>query len=1043
MRRIKFIIGLQIVFLVSVVALGGSAVCQNKAVATDSGATINLKLAEGVAPQYDAQAATALEQESGASAAAVTAALGDTSQAEAFEGGHLVRVAIPGGEAGRVAMVAVLDQAPEADLQGVFHAEAMSAALGKWVGIMTEAPTPKTSSAGFTKAVYTTPDQYNALPEAFRTDVSTVERMILLDHATAADVNAAIRSDKSPFSSVKAVLEAEEGNPDAGHIIAGLGANDAPILIITAGKVDPLQEMIASMDDTAAARLKGQLNSNLGIESAQAIVAALQDGMKASSAGAIDPETLPKRARIELKAIEDALLAKYRTAEVARSWIDRQPRSPYKHLMAVFSAAELGSKANAFFAVVVNTDGEGKVELFKLPDIKHAAGDHFNYERMASIPANIQRGLEKARAALLTPGHNAVEPIATIVAAAKASSAGQQLQLPAVLGLLPPAVTSGPILGAILDANSPNFGAEIAFRGEDSDTLGLLAIAVRDRFVRQGDTPLSVGTVVDESQAIAAIFTVSTTAAEVGLDNPALTIVTPGLTLNQGNIDAIRSLAADRGVDVKIVLGVGSEAEAIQVRDQGLNPDAAKAFPFNPKNDLRAALKGPLPEKYHDFLEFEVNLVEKDPGTGPATPYATYSNILTAARTGQGGDFLIPPSGEELVSQIREVLPETPIVITGGVSPAMVSEGLLRRLDVSAALSMNVEKAAQIAQLTQQPELLPVALKIEPNPGVGLPSSLNPGSGDQDAPKASSAGYQRDASVSVPEGTIFPFTTEAQEAVFSAANATFGQILQRIEAVAKTDAILDERAISQLRQELTSARAAYVNIKQQTAADSADYIAANRNLQVLEHALAEVSGLVEYGQQLQAMEGVPGYDSAKAVVASQKDVIVPILLDINSPLGQQYSSLSASVRGTLDTEIGSRQRCKIVLVDAGDETAINDALAANHVTQAVGISNRQFASKNVGTLNCQLDDNYTTALPLLIMRAKGLSYLFTMDEVPADLRSLIESMLAPVVQGDVTQAIQEFLSNRVIYILPEVAVYYEEGELENLYMQSILALQAA
>ena len=103
---------------------------------------------------------------------------------------------------------------------------------------------------------------------------------------------------------------------------------------------------------------------------------------KTSSAGL--RESLPTLANAELVGIEDLLLAKGQPAEYARSVMARQ-RNPYTHLLTIFAADEIGSNANAFFAIVKVDD---TVMLLELPNIKHPSNDNFTYQAVPAITAS-------------------------------------------------------------------------------------------------------------------------------------------------------------------------------------------------------------------------------------------------------------------------------------------------------------------------------------------------------------------------------------------------------------------------------------------------------------------------------------------------------------------------------------------------------------------------------------------------------------------------------------------------------------------------------
>jgi len=317
--------------------------------------------------------------------------------------------------------------------------------------------------------------------------------------------------------------------------------------------------------------------------------------------------------------------------------------------------------------------------------------------------------------------------------------------------------------------------------------------------------------------------------------------------------------------------------------------------------------------------------------------------------------------------------------------------------------------------------------------------------------RASSAGVELDTSLQLPvveEGISVPapFTVTDGGLVFQSANRPIGAAMAIIEAKAMIDEVVNETELGQLEAMWDSAIAQNTQIATPDA-EANIREAANRNIKLVEHTRAELGGLVRYGQQLQGLEGVAGYN-VTPVVAQYKDKVVPILFDSESVFGELYQSASSATRAQFDAEVLRRQGCKIIVVNADNDGAIEAALRANDVKTAIGISSSQeraFNHLSVYTLSCPLEKGQITALSLLVMRAKVLWYLTEMGtDVPEPIRRLAIQMLSPVVTGnDGEAAIRLFLANRIIWIIPEATVYYEEGQLEQYLMQTILALRAA
>jgi len=307
----------------------------------------------------------------------------------------------------------------------------------------------------------------------------------------------------------------------------------------------------------------------------------------------------------------------------------------------------------------------------------------------------------------------------------KSSSSG--VKDVAIYGLIAPNKSgASESVSAIAKVNDMRLGAEIAFRASRDATLNIVQQAVRA--VRDtGNTQLAVGTVLSRQQAIDAINRVADTAKTLGINAPALEIVTPGITLSSEDVEAIRALSRERGVAIEIAMGVGAKHEVSHARKLGA--DTMKAFPFNLKLDkeavtgdqiraaleratleekaaaLKAALNGPMPAEHKPVLADMVEIVEAEAGL----PYATYTSVLEFARTDPSvpAKFNMPPTGVELVDIIKQGAPDVPVLITGGVTLAMVEGGLLRELDVKAALSVDQPKIDRLSELVKHTPLLP------------------------------------------------------------------------------------------------------------------------------------------------------------------------------------------------------------------------------------------------------------------------------------------------------------------------------------------------
>ncbi|MDH5770269.1 MAG: tetratricopeptide repeat protein, partial [Candidatus Bathyarchaeota archaeon] len=251
------------------------------------------------------------------------------------------------------------------------------------------------------------------------------------------------------------------------------------------------------------------------------------------------------------------------------------------------------------------------------------------------------------------------------------------LQSLGVCGLISPSEEAEEFINAIIEAQCPRLGVEIAFRGDREQVLKL----IRQASQKAGKVIIAAGTVLNGEDAIDAV------------KSGASLIVTPGLTLTKFDIERIHRLGA------KVVMGVGSKEEAREAKKRGA--DAIKAFPFDPKSDYIKALKGPTPKEYHEALEKYVELVEKGD-----YPLGTFSNVLLFLRSNptKKQKFRQPSSGETLVKEIKNAVLDVLILITGGVSVEMIEEGLLTDLGVSAALSIKgPEMIPRLAAVLNRP----------------------------------------------------------------------------------------------------------------------------------------------------------------------------------------------------------------------------------------------------------------------------------------------------------------------------------------------------
>jgi 2-keto-3-deoxy-6-phosphogluconate aldolase len=144
-----------------------------------------------------------------------------------------------------------------------------------------------------------------------------------------------------------------------------------------------------------------------------------------------------------------------------------------------------------------------------------------------------------------------------------------------------------------------------------------------------------------------------------------------------------------------VVMGVGNAEEAIEAKKRGV--DAVKCFPFEPKDDVIGALKGPMPGDEAKRFRF-VDLTQD----ATYTP-ATFTNVYKFLEGLKGipeasinpKKFSRPLMGEKLVESVRAVVGNMPIVITGGVTAEMIEDGILERLNVGAAMSMKAPADAK------------------------------------------------------------------------------------------------------------------------------------------------------------------------------------------------------------------------------------------------------------------------------------------------------------------------------------------------------------
>ncbi|MBL7069202.1 MAG: hypothetical protein ISS34_05040 [Candidatus Omnitrophica bacterium] len=278
-----------------------------------------------------------------------------------------------------------------------------------------------------------------------------------------------------------------------------------------------------------------------------------------------------------------------------------------------------------------------------------------------------------------------------------------------VCGLISPSGTAETLMEAIIDAQHPGLAVEVAFRGDRREVLRLIDLASKRSKENSRRPIVAAGTVLNGEDAL-----------EAKLEGAQL-IVTPGLTLSEGEIAEVQMLGA------KVIMGVGTLEEALIARQRGAN--AIKVFPYNPKGDHMKALKGPLPKDFHVEADRYVEIMEEG-----GYPYATFSEILAFLRSNpkEKRKFLLPTCGKVLVAEIREVITDLPIIITGGVSIKEVEEGLLIDLGVGAALS--IKEPDDISRLrqtlpgaTDASGAAPVASGFTPEPVIeGLPMSVSP-----------------------------------------------------------------------------------------------------------------------------------------------------------------------------------------------------------------------------------------------------------------------------------------------------------------------------
>jgi len=654
-------------------------------------------------------------------------------------------------------------------------------------------------------------------------------------------------------------------------------------------------------------------------------------------------------ARGELVAAEDVLLAKYRSAETMRSWIDR---NPHQHLLAVISAEELGyDENNAFYAIVnlAKPEEPAEIEVLMLQNVPHEANNAFNYQAATLTPELLKRLIDQV-SILTAPESRAAEAI------------------------------------------------------------GLFASTLPNKYAKTYTTP-------HEALAIENLTNAKSEQSE------GLTSFGNALEAHMVEMFADFYGKADSSIPEQILAAVRSRAYSYTVVDS------------------------------EDNLPIRKATTEKDePAVELDAPVRAYTDAV--------GTTHIFLTAEEIAALDFNAIPD--IRDEGSIGHSIgtwLAQNVGERLGLQPAWSSTLMNEVDYAYIESLATYQSDGIILEPKTFEKLWAMAQPGTlPEASAVKSATAAKQiPDASVTVPtveEGISVPspYTVEGMVAEFAAANQPIGAALSIIEAKARVDdQVVDQSDLSKLRQMWESAIADNRAIKDAAADTESDaYQAADSNIGLVSHTQAEIEGLVEYGQRLQAYEGVKGYNTEPIVAAQLRGKIVPVLFDSESAFGKQYQAVAEATRRQFDAEVLRRQGCAIVVVNADNNAAIDAILKANKIKTAIGISSvqgRSFSHDNVYTFGCELQEGQVTSLSLLVMRAKILWYLTEMkevgQEVPEPIRVLAVQMLSPVFGNDGERAVREFLANKVIFIIPEVAVYYKEGELEQYYMQTILALRAA